>query len=128
MFKPALDDSKKYLEDTQNPDNELIKLYADNYSLTLDAYKKDSAERISEWQAQYPDNKMLFVKKRLEEFMKVTADVDFNATTVEKNGKTYFVNQQYEAKDYKWKMAYRAGKDPVQTSRTFVQQWLGEIK
>ncbi|WP_143075924.1 hypothetical protein [Parafilimonas terrae] len=127
-FKSSLDDAKKYLEDLQKPDNEFLKYYADNYSTTLEYYKKDSASKAAKWQEKYPDNAMLFVKKRLEEFMTATADVDFNAATVERNGKLYFADQKYEAKNNKWKMAFRAGSDVVQTSRTFVQQWINEIK
>jgi hypothetical protein len=128
LFKEALEDAKKYAADMQDPENDLLKSYADGYSMMLDNYKKDSAARIAQWQAEYPDNSILFVKKRLEEFMKVTADIDFNAELVEKNGKKYFVNQQYERKDYRWKMAFRAGSDVIKPSRDFVQQWLNEIK
>jgi hypothetical protein len=128
LFKEALDEAKKYAADMQDPDNDMLKSYADSYSMMLDNYKQDSAARIAQWQAEYPDNAMLFVRKRLEEFMKITANVDFDAALVEKNGKKYFVNQQYESKDYRWKMAFRAGSDVVTPSRTFVQQWLNEIK
>ncbi len=128
LFKSALDDAKKYLEDLQKPDNEFLKYYADNYSTTLEYYQKDSANQAAKWLAKYPDNPMLFVKNRLEEFMTATAGIDFNAATVERNGKLYFADQKYEAKDNKWKMAFRAGNDVVQTSRTFVQQWINEIK
>ena len=128
LFKEALEDAKKYAADMQDPENDLLKSYADGYSMMLDNYKKDSAARIAQWQAEYPDNSIMFVKKRLEEFMKITADIDFNAELVEKNGKKYFVNQQYERKDYRWKMAFRAGRDVIKPSRDFVQQWLNEIK
>jgi len=128
LFKEALEDAKKYAADMQDPENDLLKSYADGYSMMLDNYKKDSAARIAQWQAEYPDNSIMFVKKRLEEFMKITADIDFNAELVEKNGKKYFVNQQYERKDYRWKMAFRAGSDVIKPSRDFVQQWLNEIK
>ncbi|MGN6355814.1 MAG: hypothetical protein ACTHLB_20675 [Parafilimonas sp.] len=127
-FKSALDDAKKYLEDLQKPDNEFLKYYTDNYATMLEYYSKDSTDKAAKWQESYPDNPMLFIKKRLEEFMAATADIDFNAATIERNGKLYFADQKYEAKNNKWKMAFRAGSDVVQTSRTFVQQWINEIK
>lgn len=127
-FKSALDDAKKYLEDLQKPDNEFLKYYADNYATMLEYYSKDSTDKAAKWLESYPDNPMLFIKKRLEEFMAATADIDFNAATIERNGKLYFADQKYEAKNNKWKMAFRAGSDVVQTSRTFVQQWINEIK
>lgn len=127
-FRSALDDAKKYLEDLQKPDNEFLKYYTDNYATMLEYYSKDSTDKAAKWQENYPDNPMLFIKKRLEEFMAATADIDFNAATIERNGKLYFADQKYEAKNNKWKMAFRAGSDVVQTSRTFVQQWINEIK
>lgn len=128
LFKETVDEAKKYYEEIKNPENDMVKAYTDNYSMLLDNYKKDSVARTAKWQTEYPDNHMLYVKKRLEEFMSITGDIDFNASLVEKNGKKYFVNQQYERKDYRWKMAFRAGSEVTQTSRAFAQQWLGEIK
>jgi hypothetical protein len=70
----------------------------------------------------------LFVKKRLEEFLNVTKDIDFSAELTERNGKKIFVNQQYEFKDSRWKMAFRAGKEVVEPARDFVEKWINEIR
>jgi hypothetical protein len=128
LFKSSLDDAKKYLEDVQKPDNELLKYYADSYPTLLGFYQKDSIDYAVTWKEEYPENPMFFVKKRLQEFMEATADIDFNAATVERNGRIYFADHKYESKNNRWKMAFRAGSDVVQTSRTFVQQWINEIK
>lgn len=128
LFKPALDAAKKNLEDVQDPNNEYLKMYADNYAILLKNYNDDMAARKREWEETYPSNVNLFVKKRLQEFLDITKDVDFAAKLKEANGKKYFVDAAYEQKDSRWKMAFRAGKDVVETSRTFVQQWINEIK
>lgn len=70
---------------------------------------------------------MLFLKLRLEQFMKETKDIDFDAALQVKNGKKYFVNSEYERKSNYWKMAFRAGKDVVQTAREFVADWISSI-
>jgi hypothetical protein len=68
------------------------------------------------------------VKKRLQEFLNTTNGIDFSAELTEKNGKKVFVNPDYERKDGRWKMAFRAGKEVVEPARNFVQKWIGEIK
>jgi len=71
---------------------------------------------------------LLFIKKRLEEFLNTTKDIDFAAELAEKNGKKIFLNPDYERKDNRWKMAFRAGKEVVEPARDFVQKWTAEIK
>lgn len=128
LFQPALDAAKKNLEDMQDPHNEFLQMYADNYATILKNYNDDIAAQNKEWEEEYPSNANLFVKKRLQEFLEVTKDVDFSAKLEERNGKKYFVNPDYEHKDSRWKMAFRAGKDVTETSRAFAQQWINEIK
>ena len=83
---------------------------------------------IKEWESVFPADPNQFIKRRLEEFLKVTSDIDFNAELVTKNGKKLFVNPTYEDKDSRWKMGFRAGKEVVEPARAFVQQWIQEIK
>jgi hypothetical protein len=68
------------------------------------------------------------VKKRLDEFLTITKDVDFSAVLTTKYNKQVFVNAGYERKDARWKMAFRAGKEVVDPAREFAQQWIEEIK
>lgn len=77
---------------------------------------------LKRWEESYPENQLLFIKKHLENFLTTTADIDFAAETVNKNGKKIFVSQAYERKGHYWKMAYRAGKEVVGPSRAFVTE------
>jgi len=127
-FEKLVTDSKKRLaeaEDVNSKTNQqLRKSYEDQLQYGKAAFDKKTAD----WETQYPANPQLFVKKRLEQFLTETADIDFDAATELKNGKRVFVNTAYERKSNRWKMAFRAGKEVVETARTFVQQWLQEIK
>ncbi len=60
--------------------------------------------------------------------LETTKDVDFNAKLTEQYGKKRFVNPAYEAKSAEWKMAFRAGKEVTEVTRSFAQQWLNELK
>jgi hypothetical protein len=128
MFEKSLADGKKQLKDAEDPNNKMYLNYAKNY----DQLVKDNEDRnklmLKRWEENYPENQLLFIKKHLQNFLATTADIDFAAETISKNGKKIFVKPEYEHKEHYWKMAYRAGKEVVEPSRDFVTEWLEEIK
>ena len=128
IFENALVDAKKALKEAEDPNNKYLVAYKKNYPDMVKSFKDGYDRNIADWNVKYPQNQLLFVKKRLQEFLEVTKDVDFSAKLEERNGKKYFVNPDYEHKDSRWKMAFRAGKDVTETSRAFAQQWISEIK
>jgi hypothetical protein len=86
-------------------------------------------EQLAEWKQNYPATGREMVKRRLREFLQESANVDFNAKLVRRDGKMRFVNEQYEdEKSGEWKMCYRAGKLPVEKARAFASAWLKELK
>jgi len=58
----------------------------------------------------------------------LTKDVAFNAQTAIDKNKTLFVKQEYERKDYLWKLCFRGGKETTEAGRKFAQTWLSELK
>jgi hypothetical protein len=127
MFEKNVADSKQRLKEAEDPNNKQYTLYAKNYPELVKNFKASNAQALADWNAKYPDNQLLYVKRRLQEFLDVTKDVDFNAELIDKNKKKIFVRPEYEHKDYRWKMAFRAGKDVVEPAREFVQKWIAEI-
>lgn len=81
--------------------------------------KIDKAEN----EKKYPSDPAELVKKRLTDFLVISATVDFDA---EVNGGR-FVNPEYEKKSAEWKMCYRAGKEVVEAARVEAQKWLDEL-
>lgn len=73
---------------------------------------------------RYPSDAKELIKQRLNEFLEVSATVDFDAQL---NG-SMFANPTYEAKSQQWKMCYRAGKEVVAVAREEAQAWLKEIQ
>jgi hypothetical protein len=127
-FEQALADARKRLKESKDPNNKQLAAYEKNYPELLKMYQNSYDNEIKEWEKKYPANQMQFVKKQLLQFMEETKDIDFTAALTEKSGKKIFVNPAYEKKSYRWKMVFRAGKDVVETSRAFVQNWINEIK
>ncbi len=128
LFEKILVDGKKQLKDAEDPNNKSYIRYAKGYDEMVRFNQQNYDKQIAEWEANYPANKLLFVKKRLQEFLTETEQIDFDAELTTKNGKKIFVNRAYESKGNRWKMAYRAGKDVISTARAFARQWISEIK
>jgi hypothetical protein len=128
VFEKIAVTAKEDLKKIEDPNSKHNAAYAKNYEQAVKQNQQNYDRQIADWEAKYPSNHLLYVKKRLQEFLNETADVDFEAELITKNGKKYFVNQAYESKGNRWKMAFRAGKDVVTTARSFVEKWMTEIK
>lgn len=128
MFEKMVVDAKKQLKEAEDPNNKMIATYRKNYPQAVKDAQTGNEKLLADWEARYPSNHLLFVKKRMQEFLEETKDIDFAAQLVEKNGKKYFVNKVYESKSHRWKMGFRAGKEAVEAARNFVQQWMNEIR
>lgn len=128
VFQQVLEQSKKLLKDAEDPNNKSMAGYAKAYPDMVKASQEAYAGQLKEWEEQYPANHMLFVKRRLDQFLEETKDIDFAAELVTQNGRKKFVNPAYEKKSNRWKMAFRAGKEVVEPARAFVQLWIAEIK
>lgn len=128
IFEDMLVQSKKQLKDAQDPNNEMIKNYQSNYEDMVKMNETAYQQQLEKWEEDYPSNHLVYVKRRLLQFLDETKAIDFNAELTDRNGKKIFVNTAYEHKSNRWKMAFRAGKEVVEPARAFVQQWLAEIK
>ena len=100
----------------------------------IEAIKAMRAERttqfeqeIATWKRDYPESPAPAIAKRIREFLAFSADVDFGATLVAKDGKMVFENPAYEAKSSQWKMCFRAGKEATAAARAAAQAWLKEL-
>ena len=128
-------ESIKYLEEQlktiDDPNNTMYSPEMDayiqqGYQMQLDQYNKE----VADWEAKYPvNNPNGMIKNCLNEFLNKTKDIDFNAqTAIDQYKKTVFVKQEYERKDYLWKLGFRAGKETTESARKFAQTWLNELK
>lgn len=95
----------------------------------------EQANRFNEKQTEMKErlalNKIQKVKAALQEFLNISADVDFNAQLlpIDQYGTQRFANPVYETeKSSEWKLMYRAGKESVMTARAFAKNWLEELK
>jgi hypothetical protein len=127
VFEDLYQMFKAQLEDYQRPDNEMVPMMAQGEKMGYENDLKNYAESIKKWEISYPSEPSKFVKVRLQEVLKATADIDYNAQLVQKGNKKYFAKKEYESKNPNWKMGYRAGREVTETMRTFVQKWILEL-
>jgi hypothetical protein len=127
LFESVVVEAKKNLALAEDVNNKQYVRYSKGYDKLVKDFEEINKRQMQSWEEKYPTNHLLFVKKRLLEFMNETSDIDFDAELISKNDKKIFVNPDYERKSKRWKMAFRAGKEVVEPSREFVQKWIEEI-
>jgi len=128
IFEQSLETAKKNLKDAEDPYNKSLKAYGQNYESMKTMMQRSYDNSIKIWETKYPADHLQYIKVKLQAFLEATAGIDFNAQLVEKNGKKYFANPDYERKGNRWKLAFRAGRDAVEAGRAFAGQWISEIK
>jgi hypothetical protein len=75
-----------------------------------------------------PKDSKVALKQALQTYLAATEGVDFAAATQQRETKKYFTNPAYESKPEAWKMAFRAGREATEGSRSYVKAWLAELK
>ncbi len=127
VYTQLITDGKKQLALATDPKNEMFAFYEQNFPEMMKQNEELYASRMKEWEEKYPADPQRYVKGRLQEFLKETDNIAYNAQLVEKNGKKLFADRAYESKSSNWKMAFRAGKEVVEPARAFVKNWIKEI-
>lgn len=90
--------------------------------------KKQYAEQLAFWEEEYPADVRLLIKKRINEFLETSADVDYSAKLVKSGSKMRFADEAYEEKPADWKICFRAGKEATEAAREFAKAWLAELE
>ena len=94
----------------------------EKYQQDMAKYKSD----LAEWEKMNDVN--LMIKTRLEDFLKLTSDIDFNAKLVQAGKMMKFENPAYESKNNMWKACYRCGPETIRQARIKAEEWLKELK
>lgn len=122
----SLREQRKSIDDPNNPmySKQMEQMVKQGYDMQV----KDYNERVATWEKDRPLPDAM-VKEWLEEFLKVSGDIDFNAKLIEGGGgKMVFADNKLEKRSPHWKMCYRAGKETVDAGRAFASQWLKELE
>ncbi|WP_276484890.1 hypothetical protein [Paraflavitalea pollutisoli] len=111
------------LKDPKHPNHKMYLQDVDDADENGEQYK----QAVKDYQTYWPATVKELTKLRLKEFLAFTADIDFNAKLIEKNGRKRFEDPKLEAKDETWKRCFRSGKETITAARAYAQQWLKEL-
>ena len=90
--------------------------------------KRRHEEELKAWEGKWPADPNLLIRKRIQDFLAVSAGVDFAAKLAPRGEKMVFVNDDYERKSPEWKICFRAGKEATAAARAFATAWLAELE
>ncbi|HEY2860340.1 MAG TPA: hypothetical protein VGJ21_18105 [Terracidiphilus sp.] len=85
-------------------------------------------EDLAKYDKEFPADPRLLIALRLHEFLDETKDLDFNAKLVGTGGSMRFASPAFESKSDRWKLCFRAGKEPTEAARAFATDWLGQLE
>jgi hypothetical protein len=128
-YKAQIESTRKELKEVDNPDNpEYSKAKAEEDKKWYEQEMQQYQESLTQWEKENPANPDKLIKAKLEEFLKESENIDFNAALVKTDyGKMVFANPEYEKMSDLRKMCFRAGKSAVDEARAFAQEWLKEL-
>lgn len=93
----------------------------EEYDIKMKEYKTE----LSKWEKLKDVKSML--KIRIQTFLDLTSNIDFDAKLVKVNNKMQFENPEYQEKSGYWKMCFRSGKETITTARLCANKWLTEL-
>jgi len=124
----ALENLKAELGTINDPNNKNIQREVKQLESWNTAAQNQYKAQLQKLETDFPPNPLDLIKRRLQEMLDITADVDYNAELKEVGRFKVFVNPVYEKKSKDWKLAFRAGKETTDVVRSIAQKWLQELK
>jgi len=83
--------------------------------------------RLAAFERRWPADPKSLVARRLQEFLDISKDVDFDAKLVPAGKLMRFADPRYEEKPPTWKLCFRSGREAVAAAREAAQAWLKAI-
>lgn len=114
-----LDDQQQSLENPEQPKNPLYLAGVLGAAIISEA---DYKAALAAFEEAYPATVNALLKKRLQQFLDLTADIDFDAKLVERGGVLVFEDHDLELKSYHWKLCFRSGRETIDAARAYAQR------
>lgn len=128
LYEATLKMQKDQLKILSNPKDPMFALYGGKTEEMQAEELKEYKLALKEYEDDFPADPRQLIKRRLQQFLDLTSDIDFDAKLVSRYGKMRFENPILENKDSNWKMCFRAGKETITAARDYARQWLIELK
>ena len=130
-------DQRKVMEETikqitaqmeasaKDPSQQALKKQAIEGERTGDQTRYQSD--LKKWQEDFPVDPSPVIAQRLRDFLTMSADVNFDAKVINRDGRKYFADEQYEHKPEEWKICFRAGREATSAARSAATAWLAQL-
>jgi hypothetical protein len=105
-------------------DPKMVAMFRQMVELQRAGEQEAHQKRLEAHEKRFPPNPKTLIARRLQEFLDLSKDVDFDAKLVPAGSKMRFADPRYEEKSPEWKLYYRAGRDAVAAAREVAQAWL----
>jgi len=131
LYELTLQQLRENLAALENPSHPKHKLFvADMMEFYEENYKEQLAMSGADMTNEntFPATSRELVKQRLQQFLNLTADIDWDAKLVASGNVKKFADPKLEAKSTEWKRCFRAGKETIMAARAYAQKWLASIK
>jgi hypothetical protein len=128
-LKKSVEALKKQLKEIDNPNNPMYsKQMADSQKQQGEIQQQQYLASLAQWEKDNPVTPDKMIRQKLEEFLKESEKIDYNAALVRQHdGKMKFANSAYEEMSSIRKMCFRAGKEATDAFRSFAQEWIKEL-
>jgi predicted transcriptional regulator len=91
--------------------------------------QETNKDELAKYEQEWPADPKVLIAARLHDFLNETGDLAFDAKLVDEGGgRRRFADEQFESKSDRWKLCYRAGKEPVDAARAFAKDWLRQLE
>lgn len=97
-------------------------------ALAAEEDRKRHEEELREWEQRFPADPRVLIRRRIQEFLAMSAGVDFAAALVPRGDQMKFASAAFEQKPPEWKLCYRAGREATEAARSFARAWLAELE
>ncbi len=114
--------NKELIETIKKAPTEFEKNEQERYNIQSNKY----LEELKIYNSRKNFNQFLII--RLNQFLSLTSEIDFDAKLIDKGSISIFENPEYEKKSTEWKLCYRAGKETIAAARTFTENWMKELE
>ncbi|PKP19003.1 MAG: hypothetical protein CVU05_12310 [Bacteroidetes bacterium HGW-Bacteroidetes-21] len=109
----------------QSQYKEMDESMAKNAKEKFDSEMAKYESEMKEWESMTDINYM--IKKRLNDFLSLTSNIDFNAKLVPSGKKMKFENPAFESKSNLWKACFRCGPETINQARAKANEWMKEL-
>jgi hypothetical protein len=127
-MQPVIQQLEASIEKTAN-DPQVAAMMKQGLAQSAVNDEESARKEMADWEQHYPADPKVLIARRLHQFLDESKDVNYDAALVAgSGGKMRFADQQYESKPERWKIYYRAGREPMEAARAFAAEWLRQLE